>query len=114
MSPHRARTLSAHKASYLDPISLDKGDSVSLGREDDEYPGWIWTIARDGKSGWVPIELLAIDGKIAIAKQAYDARELDMAAGVEVKVLRELNGWAEVSDDAGRCGWIPSSTLENR
>ncbi len=112
MPPHKARTVSAHKASYLDPIKLGKGDSVSLGKEDDEYPGWIWAIARDGKSGWVPIELLVIEGKIAIAKKAYDATELDMAPEVEVEVLRELNGWSEVTDDSGRRGWIPSSALE--
>ena len=49
----------ASSSTTRDPIEIAPGEKVSVGHEDDEFPGWKWCKARDGCEGWVPVELLS-------------------------------------------------------
>jgi uncharacterized protein YgiM (DUF1202 family) len=102
----------AYQAQYPDPIVLDAGDTVALGKTDPEFPGWIWaTSVGNGKSGWVPESFLARAGDEARSLREYSARELDVREGDLVSVLEELSGWARVESESGLTGWVPLSHL---
>ena len=101
----------AHRANYRDPLRLKAGDKVTVGKRDPEWPGWIWTTAASGKSGWAPEELLAVSGTVAVARSDYEATELDTEVGEVVRVIFEMLGWAWVKNAARREGWVPLKTL---
>jgi SH3-like domain-containing protein len=105
----QARVVRDYRTEYPDPIGLSTGQRVRVGREDDEFPGWRWCLAADGRQGWVPVELLRTEGDEAVVSEDYEATELDVCEGDRVTVERERRGWLWVSDARGRRGWIPVS-----
>ena len=109
--PYDAIVTSAHRTQYPDPVRLRTGDHVTVGKRDDEYPGWIWTTAPSGKSAWVPEEFLEISGTRAIARVDYESTELDTEAGETVRVKFEMLDWAWVKNLAGAEGWVPLKTI---
>src|SRR5262249_3958009 len=65
---------------YLDPIDVNTGEIVVLGKTDPEWPGWQWCTDGRGKSGWVPIEWIEARGNACgIIKHPYTARELPIS-----------------------------------
>lgn len=107
-----ARLLKSCTAQYPDPIVLRKGDPVSLGKRDTDFPGWIWaTSSIDGKSGWVPEQFLATENGETRSLSDYSARELSAEEGEIVSVVEELLGWALVETQDGALGWLPVSHL---
>ncbi|MEZ4652243.1 MAG: SH3 domain-containing protein [Candidatus Eisenbacteria bacterium] len=102
----------AHRSDYPDPIGFRTGETVSVGREDTEYPGWIRVCTADGNEGWAPREFLdRISEGRATARCDYDARELDTTEGESLVVHGETAGWflAETAD--GRRGWVPQQSV---
>jgi uncharacterized protein YgiM (DUF1202 family) len=79
------------------------------GREDDEFPGWMWCTASDGRQGWIPVELLLRDAAQTIVKQDYSARELPVQPGEEVVIEDSRHEWLLVRNTQGERGWIPNS-----
>ncbi len=110
-SKTRARVIRGYTCQYLDPIQLQAGDVVSVGREDEEYPGWLWCTGPDGRCGWVPADLLIRRATVAEAREDYDATELSVHAGEEVDVESTSRGWVRVRNAAGQRGWIPDDCL---
>jgi hypothetical protein len=107
-----ARVLKAYRTQYPDPIQLARGDKVSLGKRDSDYPGWVWaTSSVSGKSGWVPEQLLKTRGDEGEALRDYSAKELSVEEGDIVTVLEELLGWARIESSSGEVGWIPARHL---
>jgi hypothetical protein len=107
------RVIKSYQAQYPDPIVIHRGETVSLGRRDAEYPGWIWaTSLLTGKSGWVPEHFLSPgESPRAIARRDYSARELDVVEGAVVSVIEEVLGWSCVVTESGDSGWVPQSHL---
>jgi hypothetical protein len=105
------RVILPYRAQYPDPIVIRRGETVALGQRDDEFPGWIWCTAADGRSGWVPEHFLSIEGTRGQTLRDYSAVELDVAEGMLVTVREEILGWALVETDRGS-GWVPLSHLE--
>lgn len=104
------RSIEAYQSCYPNPIQFTEGDIVEVGKEDDEYPGWIWTMLSDGNSGWAPLQLLSINGATGKALSDYSAIELSTTRGEKLLVLEELNGWYWVRNKGKQEGWIPAST----
>lgn len=95
---------------YPDPIDVNTGEIVVLGKTDPEWPGWQWCTDGRGKSGWVPIEWIEARGNACgIIKHPYTARELPISIGQKILVQRQESGWYWASNEAGETGWIPSS-----
>jgi uncharacterized protein YgiM (DUF1202 family) len=111
--PYDAIVTSAHRTQYADPIRLKAGDKVTVGKRDEEYPGWIWTTVASGKSAWAPEELLEVSGTDAVARVDYESTELNTEAGEAVRVMRETLDWAWVKNTAGAEGWVPLETLRS-
>ena len=105
------RIVQEYAAQYPDPISVHAGDRVRVGADDPEFPGWRWCTGPDGREGWVPEQLLQWQGADAVVREDYTARELSLPAGVEVVVHRVLAGWAWISTQDGRTGWVPQSSI---
>jgi hypothetical protein len=107
-APHAlGRVVRHHTPIYADPILVRAGDRLAVGREDDEFPGWVWCTAPDGREGWTPLAILRREGPEAVARRDYSAAELEVRRGQRVEVLEELSGWLRVLDADGDEGWVP-------
>ncbi|MDH5633336.1 MAG: SH3 domain-containing protein [Gammaproteobacteria bacterium] len=106
----------AHRSSYPEPVSFAEGDRIRVGREDTEFPGWVWITDSTDREGWAPLDYLQInntDGE-AIALANYDATELNTVEGEELHVHQELNQWYRAENARGGCGWVPVNTTVPR
>ena len=103
-----------YSVEYPNAISVTAGEIVSVGPEDDEFTGWKWCKASDGRQGWVPVELLSNQGGEATILQDYSARELDVSPGEEVTVEDARHEWFLVRNARGERGWIPASHTEQQ
>lgn len=103
------RRCSGHRASYADPISVVAGQKVQLTDREEIWDGhrWIWAEA-DGRSGWVPDDLVLGDGTAA---RDYSAVELEADPDTLMEVLAESHGWAWCRNAKGLRGWVPLRTL---
>lgn len=97
---------------YPDPVRGTAGDPLTLGRRDDEFPGWIWATAADGREGWVPESWLRIDGAHGVLLRDYTAAELPLEPGDMVSGELLESGWLWANAPDGRQGWAPLNCLE--
>ncbi len=95
---------------YTDPLKIQKGERLQVGNKESEWSGWVWCMNKDGKERWVPKNYVEIHGNSGIMLQDYEARELTVSIGEELKIEKEESGWIWVSNKEGRKGWVP---LEN-
>ena len=109
---HKVRIKLEYRAEYRDPIRVTAGERVSVGREDNEFPGWKWCKASDNREGWVPVELLSNQGGETVVSENYSARELAVQPGEEVMVEQARHDWLLVRNIEGERGWIPASHIE--
>jgi hypothetical protein len=105
----KARAQRKYEAQYRDPIQVKAGESVEVevDREDAAYPGWLWCRARDGRQGWMPVELLSRQRPFAIVLEGYSAKELTVQPGDELGSKRSatVGLWSEmlrVNSDGSR------------
>lgn len=103
------RFCSGHSASYADPIRVDVGQSVLLTEREEIWDRhrWVWAEA-DGRSGWVPDDLVIDD---RTAGRAYSAVELDVVPETVLDVIHQSHGWAWCRNAVGSSGWVPLRTL---
>jgi Variant SH3 domain len=105
------RVVREYTAQYPDPITVCAGNRVQVGADDPEYPGWWWCTGPDGRSGWVPEQLLRREGQEGLMLRDYTAKELSVRPGAEVTVGEAMNGWVWVSAADGGAGWIPATCI---
>lgn len=109
----RLRIKQDYRPQYPDPLRGTAGDRVSVGREDADFPGWKWCTAKDGRQGWVPVDLLSNDRTEAKLLEDYSARELAVRAGEVVTVEDDRHAWLLVRNGKGERGWIPGSHADD-
>jgi SH3-like domain-containing protein len=106
------RVIRDYAAQYSWPIAVRANEVVHAGARDDEYPDWQWCRSDAGREGWVPVSLLVpIEAGRARISEDYDATELSVVNGEDVRVTRRLSQWARVTNASGASGWIPESVL---
>jgi uncharacterized protein YgiM (DUF1202 family) len=104
------RIVCEYTPQYPNPLSVAAGESVRVGREDDEFPGWKWCRASSGLEGWVPVELLSDASATETAVLCdYSSRELAVQPGEEVTVEDSRHEWLLVRNKQGERGWISAS-----
>ena len=104
--------IEAHVSDYSNPIVFSAGDAVTIGRRDDEFPGWIRVQTADRNEGWAPESYLTFTGgRSATADCDYCARELDTSLGEALEMLLELNGWIWCRRLQGEEGWVPAKSV---
>ena len=106
------RVKAGYHAVYPEPIIVRAGEALVVGKEDPEYPGWIWCTDRNGKSGWVPDDCIEHTGGSAKARYDYAATELSASAGEKLIITEEKGGWAWCINGSGQSGWLPVANLE--
>ena len=106
-----AQVRHGYQIQYADPISVRAGESLTVGRVDNDFPGWRWCRAADGRQGWVPVEFLSSEEPQTTILKDYSASELQVAPGEEVTVEDARHGWLLVRNVKGECGWIPGECL---
>ena len=107
------RVIREYTPQYPNPLSVLAGESVSVGREDDEFPGWKWCRAANGSEGWIPVKLLSDASATETAVLCdYSSRELAVQPGEEVTVEDSRQEWLLVRSTRGERGWIPASHAE--
>jgi len=110
----RYQVVHSHFSNYPDPIVLAKGDTVLYGREDTEFPNWIFCEAiHSQKRGWVPQQILSSPdaNQISTILTDYSAYELTVTPGMIVEQEYELNEWSLVHTTDGEKGWVPNKVL---
>lgn len=104
-----------YQACYPDPILLKKGEEVYYGKEDTQYPNWIFCKSIiSKKEGWVPKQILSAPNDVsakAIVLQNYSAHELTVSKGEVLVGLKQLNDWMYCKTITEEHGWIPSDYL---
>src|SRR5262245_44696492 len=111
MPERSAIVIATWTAMYADPIDVKAGETLVVGGDDPEWPGWLWCTDPRGKSGWTPIEFIqrSTDGRTGTIAFDFAARELSVQAGDRVTLLRLLAGWYWARDARGNEGWLPAS-----
>ncbi len=109
--PHY-RAVKTWPVHYPDPIRGAAGDRLALGRRDDEFPGWVWATAADGRAGWVPEIWLRVEGEHGVLLRDYTAAELPLEPGDVVSGELAEGGWLWAMTAAGQQGWAPLAHLE--
>ncbi|MFH1011635.1 MAG: SH3 domain-containing protein [bacterium] len=109
----KVRVVTAHIATYADTLRAKRGELLTCGRRDDEWPGWLWCTSAEGKSGWVPESYLRIAEARATVLRDYDASELTVSSGEILHVETEESGWLLCVNATGQRGWIPARSVED-
>ena len=93
----KARVRLEYKVQYQNPLHVKAGESVEVGRADDDDLGWLWCRAADGREGWMPVELLSRQECLAIVLRDYSARELAVHPGMRSRSKRcaTVGRWPE-------------------
>lgn len=112
MVRHKYRVVEGHEASFPYAMVAERGDRVSVGREDPDMPGWFWCKDGEGVEAWVPGTYLEVDDGEATFNQDYNSVELDAVEGETVQYLGEAVGWAECLNSKWQYGWLPKNKLE--
>lgn len=108
-----ARVSENYSVIYTNPIKVKAGERVTIEKweTNPEWLGWAFCVDPRGVKGWVSEKYLAVSGTSASVLRDYDATELGVAAGEEIKIHREEFGWAWVENANGEQGWIPLKIL---
>ena len=114
LMPKPVMVSSSHTAKYPDPINVSAGDRLTLPGDFEIWDGyrWLWAVAPDGKSGWIPDTLVAGSDRAPIAGADYSALELSCAVGEQLEVMSEHHGWAWCRNAAGKEGWVPLRSVK--
>lgn len=113
--PNNVIVIKAHKASYDKTINAKAGDIVTLDHSkspDNEWPGWIWGVDKNGLGSWLPINYLDIENDTAKFKCDYSAKELTVEISDKLTVINEESGWYLCKDESGQIGWIPIENVK--
>ncbi|HHF3214035.1 TPA: hypothetical protein ACPJ12_004698 [Vibrio diabolicus] len=103
-----------HISEYPNPLYLKRGDKVTLGLTDDEFPNWIFITNDAGEQAWAPIQYIehVVGSQMGIMLQDYDNLEFNTVLGERLSVHFELNSWYRVSRSTGEIGWVPVQTVK--
>jgi hypothetical protein len=116
----RVRLREDHRPPPRAALRVREGERVTVGRNDETWPAFIWTENSAGVGGWVPERHLRRGGEGAAAEMLrdYDTTELSVDAGAVIAVVEvdEPSGWlrcrAGDGDRDGGTGWVPVRALE--
>ncbi len=108
----RARVVVSHHAPDRPAIQVARGDQVTLGDRDRDWPQFVWATLAEGHGGWIPAALFDGEHGPATALSDYDTRELDAEADEILMLHYELAQWWWAENARGLKGWIPDRALQ--
>ena len=106
------RVRAAHGAASSDALEVVEGQSVIVGDESNEWPGFLWCTNPEGIGGWVPEAYLDQTTGVGVMRCDYSAAELSVAPGDELVLNRLESGWYWASNSDGEVGWVPAEKVD--
>lgn len=104
------------ESDYPDPIRLKPNDRVEIigeysGKE--SWPDWI-RCRSGGNEGWVPRQIIRMEGNEGIILEEYSAAEMRIKNRDVVYGEKEVNGWVwGINGRTGEVGWVPLENVKN-
>ena len=98
------------------PIQISKGEELVIIKESDsngDWPNWIFCKGKN-KEGWVPRQIISIEGTRGKSSENYIAKEFNLTIGEILISNRELNGWiwGNKENEPDDFGWASLNCLE--
>ena len=78
---------------------------------DNEWPGWLWCIDKNGLASWVPENYLHIRQETGTLLCDYDATELSVNLDDRLTIIKHEAGWYWCKDTNEQYGWIPAENI---
>ena len=112
----RYRVIKEYRDAPQNPIEIKKDEVLEFIEESDQdgdWPNWIFCRGKN-KEGWIPRQILDVDGTIATASEDYSAKEHNLEKGEVLISRKKLNGWVygEKESNPGTLGWAPLNHLQ--
>ncbi|EBS7633724.1 ligand-binding protein SH3 [Salmonella enterica] len=108
----RAIVIQEYISAYLDPITLNKNEVVTVSHCDLEWQGWVWVFTASGQAGWAPQQLFTFQPpNKALCRDNYTARELSVSLNEILILKKSLNGWFWAKKTSGESGWVPEACI---
>ncbi|MDG3087763.1 SH3 domain-containing protein [Vibrio hannami] len=110
------KVIEAYTDAPSDPIKIEEGEVLTVIEESDANGPWPnWILCRGiNKQGWVPKQILNVEGNEATSNQKYHAVEHTLTVGEILIAEFSLNGWIwgakESSPD--NFAWAPMNHLQ--
>ncbi len=112
----RYKVIKEYNDAPQDPIDVVKDEILEFVEESDpdgDWPNWIYCRGKN-KGGWIPKQILEIDGTNVISCENYTAKEHNLIKDEILVSEKELNGWVwgrkESAPDI--LGWAPLNHLQ--
>ncbi len=102
-----ARVTANYQAAYPDPLIIKAGEALKVGRNDTEWPGFVWCATQNNKAGWVPERYIEREGEVGLARYDYDATELSVRVGDVLTIHNVESGWLWCMGQDNQNGWVP-------
>ena len=81
MPREKYKVVKQHRASFYYVMIAKEGDSIIIGKEDTEMPGWYWCRDNNNVEAWVPKTHIEIDEGKGLFNQDYNSTEHDAQPG---------------------------------
>ncbi|MFV8829516.1 SH3 domain-containing protein [Alkalihalobacterium sp. APHAB7] len=106
-----------HISNYPNPIRLFKGQAVIISKKyegNEGWNNWIYCYTKDKHlEGWVPEQIIHIQGKQGLILEDYIAKELEVNVDEQLIKTKELNGWIWVKRlTNSEEGWVPKENVK--
>ena len=110
------RALKKYNSAPDNPIEITKGEELLIFEESDphgDWPNWLFC-KGENKEGWVPKQIITIEGSKGISSENYTAIEMNLTLGDVIISSRELNGWiwGTKENEPDLFSWAPLDCLE--
>lgn len=109
-----ARVLGAQESPDAIPLTLHAGDTVMVMHNHPDRAGYVWVEDGQISAGWVPMDLLDLNGGAPRATAEFCSAELTVSPGDSVRLM-----WQDATHGAWWCedrhserGWVRSELLE--
>ncbi|RZR34231.1 hypothetical protein [Vibrio vulnificus] len=100
------------------PIKVVKGEQLQFIEESNPNGDWAnWILCKGAdKEGWVPKQILTVDGSQVTVLKDYFAKEHTLTVGETLIEDYELNGWIWCSklNAEGELAWAPLNHLSKK
>jgi uncharacterized protein YgiM (DUF1202 family) len=104
--------IKAYERAYAEPLVIKVGETLTVGANDTQWPGFVWCTNQAGRGGWVPESYFERRGEVGVVLCDYEATELSARVGEALTLHQEESGWFWCTNQQGQRGWIPADNLE--
>lgn len=110
------KVIEAYDDAPEQPIKNEEGEVLTIIEESDPNGPWPnWILCKGvNKQGWIPKQILSIQGKQATVMQNYHAVEHNLTVGETLIAECSLNGWiwGAKESNPGEFAWAPLNYLQ--